>query len=284
MPELPEVEIVRLGLQKFLISKKLATVEISVPKLFIGDPKRIVHQEITQVRRRAKVLIIDFANLESLLIHLKMTGQLVYQSKDENEKVVGGHPQAVYNQPLPHKHTHIIFTFTDGSKLFFNDLRKFGWLQIVQTSNATTHGMLKTAGPEPLDESFTAAVLRDRVTKYPNRLIYVALLDQSLLAGIGNIYANEALYEAEIHPERKVKDIQAAEWTKLWQAIRHVLEVSIQFGGTSDSTYIHVDGQRGDYLKHAHVYHKKIASPCGHTITRKKIGGRTVHFCAVDQV
>ncbi len=284
MPELPEVEIIRQGLAKYLPGKKVKEIDVRAAKLFGGDPTIFSGVAIKGVRRRAKVLIVDFVNDVSLLIHLKMTGQLVYQSADEDEKVVGGHPQAVYNQPLPHKHTHVIFAFTDGSKLFFNDLRKFGWLQMVPTPNVETHGMLETVGPEPLSKEFTTEVLKSRLQKYPNRLIFQSLLDQTRIAGIGNIYANEALYEAGIHPERRVKDIKDSEWSKLWQAIRHVLETSISYGGTSDSTYINVEGKRGDYLKHAHVYHKKIASPCGHDVTRKKIGGRTAHFCAIDQV
>lgn len=283
MPELPEVEIIRQGLAKYLPDKEITDVDVRVTKLFTGEKKSIVGASVEDVRRRAKVLMIDFSNGKTLLIHLKMTGQLVFQSADENEKVVGGHPQEAYNQPLPHKHTHVIFVFADGSKLFFNDLRKFGWMQVLPTGEADTHGMLATVGPEPLGPALTEAVFRERLGKYPNRLIFQSLLDQTLVAGIGNIYANEALYEAGIRPERRVKDITHKEWSKLYTAVRHVLEESIKYGGTSDNTYIQVDGKRGDYLKHAHVYHKKIAQPCGHEVVRKKVGGRTTHFCSFDQ-
>ncbi len=284
MPELPEVEIVRQGLEKYLLGKQIKEIEVRVPKLFGGDAAQLVGAKITAVERRAKVLMLVLDTGMTLLIHLKMTGQLVYQSTDEREKVVGGHPQQSYNQPLPHKHTHIIFFLTDGSHLYFNDLRKFGWMQLVPSESAATHGMLKTIGPEPLAPEFTVDVLKSRLQKYPNRMIYVALLDQVLIAGLGNIYVNEALYEAGILPERRIADIRDDEWPKLWTAIRHVLETSIAAGGTSDSTYVHVDGRRGDYLQHAHVYHKKIASPCGHDVVRKKIGGRTVHYCPIDQI
>jgi formamidopyrimidine-DNA glycosylase len=284
MPELPEVEIIRLGLYKYLPEKKIESVEVRVPKLFVGNEAQLKGKTILGVRRRAKVLIIDLSGGESLLVHLKMTGQMVYQSENEKEKVVGGHPQEAYNQPLPHKHTHVIFEFADGSKLFFNDLRKFGWIHVVPTEEAYTYGMLKTVGPEPLDPRvFTKDVLQNRLQKYPNRLIFQSLLDQSLIAGIGNIYANEALYEAGIRPERRSKDITDEEWALLYNAIVNVLQQSIRYGGTSDNTYIQVDGKRGDYLKHAHVYRKKKAYPCGHDITTKKIGGRTVHYCSVDQ-
>lgn len=284
MPELPEVETIRLGLHRYLPGKIIQQVEVRIPKLFSGDLKNVEHNQILSVRRRAKVLIIDLAGGHSLLVHLKMTGQLVYKSENEKEKVVGGHPQEAYNQPLPHKHTHIIFYFTDSSALYFNDLRKFGWIHVVPTDEAYTYGMLKTVGPEPLDPRvFTKDVLQNRLQKYPNRLIYQALLDQSLIAGIGNIYANEALYESGIHPERRIKDIKEDEWPKLFKAIVNVLQQSIRYGGTSDSTFVNAEGKRGDYLKHAHVYRKKTAYPCGHEVTHKKIGGRMVHYCEVDQ-
>lgn len=284
MPELPEVEIIRQGLEKFLITKQIRSVEVRVMKLFHGEPAKLENAHVTDVRRRAKVLMIDLDNQLTLLIHLKMTGQLVFQSANEHEKVVGGHPQEAYNQPLPHKHTHVIFDFTDDSHLYFNDLRKFGWMHVVPTSEANSFGMLSAVGPEPLSEEFTVPVFEEALMQYPNRLVFQSLLDQGLVAGIGNIYANEALYEAGIHPERRVRDIKPVEWPKLWKAVRNVLETSIGYGGTSDNTYINVEGKRGDYLAHAHVYHKKVAQPCGHEVVRKKIAGRTAHFCPIDQV
>ncbi len=283
MPELPEVETIRIGLARYLPGKVVVDVDVRVPSLFTGDKTAIIGHTVQAVDRRAKVLLIHFNNTMTVLIHLKMTGQLVYQGEQETEKVVGGHPQESYNQPLPHKHTHVIWQFSDGSKLFFNDLRKFGWMRVMSTAEAATYGMLETVGPEPLDDAFTEDVMRQLLEKYPNRFIFQSLLDQTLIAGIGNIYANEALYEAGILPERRVKDIKAEEWAKLWRSVRHVLQESIRYGGTSDSTFVSAEGKRGDYLHHAHVYHKKIASPCGHEIVRKKIGGRTVHFCPIDQ-
>jgi formamidopyrimidine-DNA glycosylase len=284
MPELPEVETIRRGLERYLIGKAIASIDVRVPKLFTGDPADITGAVIQSVERRAKVLIINLSNHKSLLIHLKMTGQLVYQSSNEKEKIVGGHPQAAYNQVLPHKHSHVIFHFNDGSTLYFNDLRKFGWIQIVLKKDVESTGILASVGPEPLDESFTFQLLRDRLMRYPNRFIFISLLDQSLVAGLGNIYVNEVLYEARIRPERIVTQITKDEWRKLWQSIRHVLESSIKYGGTSDSTYVSVEGKRGNYLAHAHVYHQKIARPCGHEVVRKKIGGRTAHYCPIDQI
>jgi formamidopyrimidine-DNA glycosylase len=283
MPELPEVEIIRRGLAHYLTGKTIKEIKVYIPKLFMGEVDLIRGATIRNIDRKAKVLLVRLSNKYSLLIHLKMTGQLVYQSSDETEKIVGGHPQAAYNEHLPHKHTHIIFHFTDGSHLYFNDLRKFGWMQLVPSYRADSHGMLKTVGPEPLEGSLTAAMLRDRLMRYPNRLIFVSLLDQSLIAGLGNIYVNESLYEAGIQPVRRVSSLTEKEWHSLWQAIRRVLTMSINYGGTSDSTYVSVEGKRGDYLAHAHVYHQEIARPCGHLVEKKKISGRTAHYCPIDQ-
>lgn len=284
MPELPEVETIRRGLDHYLSNKTLTSIEIRIPKLFMGDATQLIGAVLLRVERRAKVLIFVFNHGIDLLVHLKMTGQLVYQSANESEKIVGGHPQQAYNQPMPHSHTHVILDFADGSKLFFNDLRKFGWMHVLPHTEVANFGMLKTVGPEPLEDAFTVDVMKQQLMRYPNRIAFVALLDQSIIAGLGNIYVNEALYEAGIHPERHVKDIQDGEWKKLWQAIRHVLDVSLSYGGTSDSTYVDAEGNRGDYLAHAHVYHKKKANPCRHDVVRKKIGGRTAHFCPIDQI
>ncbi len=283
MPELPEVETIRRGLEKYLLGQVIESVEVREAKVFRGHAVTLAGRGVLNVRRRAKVLIIELSGGISLLIHLKMTGQLVYQSATESVKVVGGHPQAAYNQPMPHKHTHVIFYFHGGGRLFFNDLRKFGWIRVVPTERAETDSPLATFGPEPLARDFTVEVLKQRFLAYPQRRIFAALLDQSLVAGIGNIYANESLYEAGIHPERRVITLKNQEWVKLWRAIRRVLKTGLRYGGTSDSTYINVEGKRGDYLKHAHVYHRQTAQPCGHTIVRQKIGSRTAHFCPIDQ-
>lgn len=281
MPELPEVEIVKMGLERYLIELKIQNVEVRYAKLFSGDVSLVQGQTVKAVRRKAKVLMIDLSNGLSLLVHLKMTGQLVYQSKDEAQKVVGGHPQEAYNQPLPHKHSHIIISFTDGSKLFFNDLRKFGWIHLVSMESAGSYGLLSRVGPEV--SNIDTNKLRTIYEKYPYRTVFQSLLDQSLVAGIGNIYANEALYEAKILPGRRVKDVTAREWGVLYDAVNHVFNESIKRGGTSDNTFIGVDGARGDYLSIAHVYHKKTANPCGHAVMRKKLAGRTTHYCEICQ-
>lgn len=278
MPELPEVETIRGGLEKRIVGQTVKSVEIRVPQLFHGESKNIIGAKVAGVRRRGKVLLMDLDNGQTLMCHLKMTGQLVYQSHDEKVKVVGGHPQAAYNEPLPHKHTHVIIIFTSGDKLYFNDLRKFGWMEVRATSEVENHGLVSKLGPDPLHDEFTWQVLKERIGKYKNRMIFPAIMDQKLVAGIGNIYANESLYVAKISPERKVGALSDDDWQKLHDAIQAVLRESLKYGGTSDSTYVGVDGQRGDYLAHARVYHQKVSRPEGLTVVRKKINGRTAHY------
>lgn len=275
MPELPEVEVIRLGLNRFLPGRTITTLEVRRPKLFVGDPAEFIGQKITGVRRRAKILLIDLTGGTTVLIHLKLTGQLVYVTKEE-ARLEGGHPETSYNQPLPHRHTHIIIAFDDGSRLYFNDLRRFGWMRLVATRAVETTEPIAGLGPEILD-GLTAAKFRVALARYPNRTVFSSLLDQKLLAGIGNIYANEALYEAGILPTRPVKDV--TEWPSLYRAVRRVLRKSLRHGGTTDSTFVSARGERGNYLTYAHVYHQKTARPCGHAVTRSKIGGRTTHVC-----
>ncbi len=287
MPELPEVETIRRGLVRRVEGLTVKDIEVRVAKLFKGDVKDIIGAKIIKIRRRAKVLIVDLDNSKSLLIHLKMTGQLVFQSADEKEKIVGGHPQKSYNQPLPHKHTHIIFTFTNGSHLFFNDLRKFGWMMIVLTNEVEKQSLIRQAGPEPLGEGYANYFqvqmpnMKDKIRK-SKKSIKMLLTDQSFIAGVGNIYSDEILYASKIRPIRSGSSLSVKEIDKLFEVIPKVLKKALKYGGTSDSTYVGVNGERGDYLKVASTYHQKL-DPKGHPIQKMKIGGRTAHFCPICQ-
>jgi len=297
MPELPEVETIRIGLVRRVEGLTVKDIEVRVEKLFKGDIKDVIGVKIIGIRRRAKVLIIDLSNSKSLLIHLKMTGQLVYQSADEKEKVVGGlarnasklscmaggHPQKSYNQPLPHKHTHIIFTFTNGGYLYFNDLRKFGWMMIVKTNEVGEMEFMRELGLEPLDEQFKMQKSKIKMAMQNlKRPIKTLLTDQSFIAGVGNIYSDEILYASKIRPNRSSSSLSNKEIDKLFEVIPIVLKKALKYGGTSDSTYVGVDGERGDYLKVASMYHQKL-DPKGHKVTKIKIGGRTAHFCPICQ-
>jgi len=282
MPELPEIETIRRGLQKKVVGKKISTIIVNWSKSFIGDPKLLKDKKIITVLRSGKLLETQTSDDFSLLIHLKMTGQLVFQSGNEKDKIVGGHPQKIYNQPLPHKHTHVIFNFKDGSKLFFNDLRKFGYIKLIKQKDVKDDSFVKTLAMDALADSFNQKYLNQILKRRPNSTIFQTLLDQKVVAGIGNIYDNEALYYCGILPTRKNKTISKSEQIKLIQKIKEVLKKSITLGGSSDNTYRQINGKRGNYLNYAAVYHQKL-DPKNHTIMRQKISGRTVHFCLICQ-
>ncbi len=298
MPELPEVETVKRGLEKRVVGLCIASIDVRVPKIFIGNPNEIAGQKIIKIWRRSKVLGLDLAdgekidrlprssqglpfgarNDKTILIHLKMTGQLVFQGPDEKIKVVGGHPQKSYNDPLPHKHTHIIFNFTDGSKLYFNDLRKFGWVNLVETKRVFEVNYLKNIGIEPFGAEYELENFQKLVKMAKNRKIKEFLLDQTKIAGLGNIYTDEVLYEAGVLPYRLAGELKDDEVRKIFDTIPKVLQKALDCGGTSDSTFIGVDGERGSYLKCAFVYHQET-DPKGHKVEKMKIAGRTAHFC-----
>lgn len=283
MPELPEVETIKSGLERRVKGLTISNIEVRKKGKFIGDKKKVVGLKVKNVRRRAKVIIIDVSNNMSLMTHLKMTGQFVYHSKNEKQKIVGGHPQKGYNQPHPHQYSHIIITFTSGDHLYFNDLRRFGWMEVIKTADLEKHKAIKDAGPEPLGKEFKNQKAKIKnIMKKSKIAIKSFLVDQKNLAGIGNIYSDEILYEAGIRSDRLAMSLSDIEIDKLFKAIPKVLKKALACGGTSDSTYVGVDGERGNYLQKACAYHKK-EDPKGHKIERKKIGGRTAHFCPICQ-
>ncbi|MEK7621359.1 MAG: bifunctional DNA-formamidopyrimidine glycosylase/DNA-(apurinic or apyrimidinic site) lyase, partial [Patescibacteria group bacterium] len=234
MPELPEVETVRIGLKKLIIGKKIANVSYDWPKSFPNSKSDVsqflIGSKIASVRRRAKVLMIDLDTKYSLVIHLKMTGQLVYRG-DEN--FGAGHPNDSLIGKLPDKSTRVTINFDDKSQLFFNDQRKFGWMRLLPTIEVPNIDFMKKVGPEPLEESFTDKILYDRLQRRKNSCVKAALLDQTVLAGIGNIYADEALWGAKIHPETKVGQLAEPQIKKLYTEIVTVLKLSIEKGGST---------------------------------------------------
>jgi formamidopyrimidine-DNA glycosylase len=310
MPELPEVETVKRGLERTIVGKTIESVDVRVPKLFADQQSLIdevlIGQRVVTVGRRAKVLLIELANGWTLAIHLKMTGQLVVRSKKQevsstanasahfspltsHSGFVGGHPEKAYDQELPHKHTHVIISFVDGSILYFNDLRKFGWMKLVASrlvaSSQGIQGIDEFLlgfkhGPEPLEPAFTLMYFREFL-KTRKTLIKSLLLDQSFIAGIGNIYADEALFAAAIKPTRRANSLSKVEVERLYTAIRSVLELGIEYGGTSFNSYRNVTGTAGEMRQHLKVYGREDQPclRCGDAIVRQKIGQRSAHFC-----
>lgn len=282
MPELPEVETVRRGLSGLIVGRTIKAVEHDTPKGFpnsASDVKQfLIGAQVIDVRRRAKVLLIDLSTDYTLVIHLKMTGQLVFRG----EAVFGaGHPNASLVGELPDRSTRVTFTFADGSHLYFNDQRKFGWVKLMPTLEVPNIDFMKKVGPEPLEADFTANEFASRFTRRPGTSIKAALLDQTVVAGVGNIYADESLWGAKIHPQRLVKTVTRKEFEKLHQALRLVMNLAIEKGGSTDKNYVNAEGKRGSYLTFANVFRRegKPCPRCGTTIIKFKAAGRGTHIC-----
>lgn len=296
MPELPEVETIRIGLVELLPGKVVSDVWHDWPKSFPNAPadvaRFLLKTEVIDVRRRAKVLIIDLSSQYSLVIHLKMTGQLVFvpktsKSKAESSKQKpearfgGGHPSSSLMNSLPAKSTRVVIDFTDGSKLYFNDQRKFGWMRLLPTIEIPEIDFFKKVGPEPLEDDFTANDFIERLKRRKNSPIKAVLLDQTVLAGVGNIYADESLFLAKIHPSAPVSEISRTKLVALYSGLRAVLALSIKKGGSTDRNYVDASGKMGSYLSFAQVF-RKTGQPCpncGEPIQKIRVAGRGTHIC-----
>ena len=287
MPELPEVETIRAGLAKLLPGKVVKDVWYDWDKSFPNAPadvaRFLVGAEIQKVRRRAKVLIIELSGGWALIIHLKMTGQLVFVGKDQ--RFGAGHPGKELIGELPAKSTRVILKFKDGSQLFFNDQRKFGWMRLLPAIEIPEIDFFKKVGPEPLDDDFTVDRFIERLQRRKSSNIKSVLLDQTVVAGIGNIYADESLWSAKIHPAAPVEDIPKAKLVLLYNAVRDVLNLSIQKGGSTDKNYVDAEGKKGSYLSFANVFRKEgqPCPRCGTPIEKIRVAGRGTHICPHDQ-
>lgn len=341
MPELPEVETVRVGLARLLPGKVVRAVTHDTDKSFPNAPADVrvflIGAEIRTVKRRAKVLLVELSTEYSLVIHLKMTGQLVFSSATVH--FGAGHPSDSLIGHLPDKSTRVELTFTDGSKLFFNDQRKFGWMKLYPTAvlhealtgsvlepnarkgrsaeqavhvvpRASTGALdaavgqeltqsaglglaagvsgtdavidfMKRVGPEPLEADFTWQVMRDRLQRRKNTNIKAAILDQSVIAGVGNIYADESLWGAKIHPTTLVRAVSDTKIKALHRALVDVLNLSIAKGGSSSHTYVNAEGKKGSYLDFANVFRREgqTCPRCGTLIEKTRVAGRGTHIC-----
>lgn len=284
MPELPEVETVKRGLNVFLPGKQIKAVshdtEKSFPNAKDDVEQFLIGAKVTEVKRRAKVLLIELDSKYSLVIHLKMTGQMVYVGK--KERFGAGHPNDSLIHDLPDRSTRVTFEFTDGAHLFFNDQRKFGWVRLIPTVEVPNIDFFQKVGPEPLAADFTASDFRKRLLKRPNTSIKATLLDQTVIAGVGNIYADESLWGAKIHPKTLVKNVSAIKLNTLFTVLRDVLELSIEKGGSSDKNYVNAEGKKGSYLTFANVFRRE-GKPCPRhpntTIIKTRVAGRGTHLC-----
>ena len=365
MPELPEVETVRRGLASLLPGRVVAkTKTYDSPKSFPNSPDDVgsflIGASVRAVRRRAKVLMIDLDSDYSLVIHLKMTGQLVFINKKEGyttsrgpetsqstaqlsrkvslqtatgsshpplvsemnsdnalhplklgrssrasqqaessktngpeddfgvsvDRFGAGHPNDSLVGSLPDRSTRVSIEFQDGSNLYFNDQRKFGWMKLMPTVEIPQIDFMKKVGPEPLEDSFDARQFIERMRRRNNTTIKAALLDQSVLAGIGNIYADEGLWGAKIHPSSRVKQVADSELSLLLDELKTVLLLSIEKGGSTDRNYVDAEGNKGSYIEFARVFRRE-GQPCrrhpDQLIEKIRVAGRGTHVCPVCQ-
>ena len=289
MPELPEVETVRRGLADLLPGQAVVRATVfDSPKSFPNSPTDVQQflygAHVTAVRRRAKVLMIDLDTRYSLVIHLKMTGQLIFRGVNS---FAGGHPNDSLIGELPDRSTRVQIDFTDGSHLFFNDQRKFGWMKLMPTDEIENLPFMQKVGPEPLDKKTESGDFIKRIRRRQNSMIKPAFLDQSVIAGVGNIYADEALWAAKIHPQTRVKNVSDNQLEDLFNELRQILQLSIDQGGSTDKNYVDAEGRKGNYLTFAHVFRRE-GQPChrhpDQEIVKMKVSGRGTHICPVCQV
>lgn len=273
MPELPEVETVRRSLQPRLTGLKFTGVEILMPKMIrIPGAEEfkdlITGRKIIKLGRRGKYLLFSLSGGYTLAVHLRMTGRLVYSEPE---------------QPLA-KHTHVIFSLDNGRQLRFSDVRQFGRLWLAPTSALDNISGLKDLGVEPLEETFTRDYLKKEFRRRHAR-IKPLLLDQTFIAGLGNIYTDEALHRAKINPERLATTLTPREIAQLYHAIRDVLQEGIENRGTTFRDYLDGDGRAGSYQELLRVYSREgqPCPRCGKVIAKKKVGGRSSYYCPACQ-
>ncbi len=287
MPELPEVETVKRGLLRLVVGKRIVQATHDTQKSFPNAPgdveQFLLGANITDVRRRAKVLLLDLSSNYTLVIHLKMTGQLVYRG---TQNFGAGHPNESLIGELPDRSTRVILTFDDGSHLYFNDQRKFGWMKLFPTLEVPNIDFMKRVGPEPLEDTFTAKEFIPRMRRRNGTTVKAALLDQTVLAGVGNIYADESLWGARIHPAQRVRDVTDKQLKKLLEEVKYVMNLSIEKGGSTDRNYVNAEGKRGSYIDFARVFRREgLECPrCGAVVEKSRVAGRGTHSCPVCQV
>lgn len=282
MPELPEVETVRRGLAPVMEGQVIARAEVNRPDLRWPFPERMAERltgrRVLQLRRRSKYLLGDLDSGETLLIHLGMSGRMT----------VSGDPlgRFVHDHPAPEKHDHVVFHMESGARITFNDPRRFGAMDLMQTATADQHRLLSVLGPEPLGNDFNEAYLV-AAFRGKNTPVKSALLDQGIVAGLGNIYVCEALFRSGISPLRKAGQIAAPRVASLVPAIRDVLERAIAAGGSSLKDFRQADGELG-YFQHSFDVYGREGEPCRtpgctETIRRKVQSGRSTFYCPACQ-
>ncbi len=290
MPELPEVETIRQDLSQGILRKQIKKVEVKDSKVVEGAKgvwqKKLLGNKFVETKRIGKLLALVLKNNVYLLIHLKMTGQLVYQKK--NRLIAGGHPFSTKDETkaiggeLPNKFTKLIITFSDNSQLFFNDMRRFGYARLVSKLN--WNRTRDKFGPEPLTDDFKLPDFRKSLN-FRRGTIKAVLLNQGIIAGLGNIYVDESLFLSKIDPRRKANTLSSIEIKRLFANIEKVLRSAIKFRGTTFSDYVDNKGKRGNFSQKLRVYGQqgRKCVECQNLIKKIKVAGRGTHICEICQ-
>jgi formamidopyrimidine-DNA glycosylase len=289
MPEGPEVETIRRGLELGIVGQEVARVEVTNERSFeaLRDLREriVVGAVVERVRRYGKVLVWELSNDYALMFHLKMTGQMVLVKAD-GERFAGGHPSESMAAALPDRSTRVVFGFVSGDRLFFNDQRKFGWVKLVTTDEVARDALVSRLGPEVSSDGFTVTYLGVQLARHGRAPVKAVILDQSVAAGVGNIYVDESLHLARVHPARLAGSLSAAEVKRLREAVREIMALGIEHGGTSFAHYVNSLGGQGDYLQHARVFRRQ-GLPCpvhpGTLIEKIRVAGRGTHICPACQ-
>ncbi len=316
MPELPEVETIKLGLEKKIVGLIIKKIQILSAKSFLNqngkpfDPSASLRAGFTQglqgkkvlnIWRKGKYIGVDVvpanagiqlenssSELDSrlrgndvgvtLLFHLKMTGQLIYE---DGKRFVGGHPTPDMVGKMPNSHTRVIFSFSNGSHLYFNDQRRFGWIKVMPTVILSEAKDLKNLGPEPLEKGFSWQVLKENLLKHKNMPVKVAIMDQTVVSGVGNIYANEACFNAKIDPRTKVVNLIDKQFQALYDGLIRALRDGIKHGGSTRAHFVDTEGHKGYFLDYAFVYgrDRHPCKICGTEIKKVQLRGRGTYFC-----
>lgn len=305
MPELPEVTTTAKGLNKAItglnisdvwtdLSKKKVIKQfentVKEEKFFKHFKKEVEGAKVLNVERRAKNILINLSNKQTILIHLKMTGHIIYGKYVYNKKLNKWSPDKSERKELHdpyNRFVHVVFSLSNGKQFVMCDSRKFGKVTLLDTKTAHETIHLNNIGPEPLDKNFSFEKFKERLLTKPSWNIKTVLMDQSVIAGIGNIYSDEMLWSSDIHPESKPVKIPVPKLKELYKEMQLVLNKGIDFGGDSMSDYRDVNGKRGNFQNHHNVY-RRNKEPCGKksckgVIIRKVINGRSAHFCGTHQ-
>lgn len=282
MPELPEVQTVVSQLAEKVSGKRIVSVWSDWPKKILTPfsefEQGIARATIIGVRRLGKHIVIDLDNSYSVVAHLKMTGHFLVKNEANRQST------AFVDDPI-NGYIHHILTFADGTTLEFSDMRKFGWLKLMQTEAVEQHKSIAELGTDALSRELTADLFWKILMKRKSRSIGVVLLEQNLIAGIGNIYRSEALFLAGVLPTRRIASLTKKEWSKILPAIKKVLRHAVRLRGTSDGDFRDTDGLQGRFKRVLYVYGRtgEPCKKCGTIVERKKLGSRSIFFCSSCQ-